>query len=178
MKEIEVKILEINKKEVEKKLKQMGAKKAFDGLIDAQNFDFPDRRIKKKKNLLRLRKMDKKVFLTYKIKSKAKSQAKVCEEIELEVMDFEKMKLIFENLGLETKTRIKKHRTSYKLGSTHFEIEQYLGEYSNVPCFLEIEAPSIKVINKYAKKLGFNEKDCLNWNTWDVVEHYEKVKNL
>ena len=66
-----------------------------------------------------------------------------------------------------------KHRTSYSLNGMHFEIEQYKGKYKKVPCFLEIEAPNIKLIHKYAQILGFTKEQCLPWSTWDVVRHYK-----
>jgi hypothetical protein len=46
MEEIEVKILEVNRKELEKKLIKLGAKKTFEGEISATFFDFKDRSIK------------------------------------------------------------------------------------------------------------------------------------
>ena len=177
MKEIEVKVLEINKSKIETQLKKMGAKIAFNGVIDSVSMDFPDKRLHKKGELLRLRKMGKKNIATYKIKSKKSKKAKVCEEMEFETEDFEKTKKVFELLGLKQSKGMKKHRTSYTLGKTHFEIETYLGEHKHVPVFLEIEAPNIKLIYEYAKELGINKEKCLNWNSQDVTKHYAGKKD-
>jgi adenylate cyclase class 2 len=178
MQEIEVKILEIDKKATEQKLIKLGAKKVFDGIVDSKVFDFPDERIKNRKDLLRVRMMGDECFLTYKIASKEKSKAKVCEEIEFKISDMDKMKLVLGHLGLNTKDGVKKHRTSYSIGSTHFEIEEYLEENKFVPCFLEIEAHGLEEIQKYAKLLGFKESECLNWNSWDVIDYYKNKKTL
>jgi hypothetical protein len=43
MKEIEAKFLNINRKELEKKLKKLGAKKVFDSLIEIKQFDYPNK---------------------------------------------------------------------------------------------------------------------------------------
>jgi len=173
MEEIEVKILEINPKEIEKKLIKLGAKKKFDGIIRSFTLDFPNRVLHKDKILLRLRTMGETGFVTLK-KGKDTKKIKVCEETEITVSDLEKMKLIFEELGLMKVNSMEKTRKSYCLGKTHFEIEKYKGEHNNVPAFLEIESTSAKVIYKYAKLLGYNEKDCLPWTAGDVIKHYIK----
>ena len=49
MEEHEVKILEVNRKEVEKKLIKLGAKKIFDGNLQTIFFDFNDKSILKNK---------------------------------------------------------------------------------------------------------------------------------
>ena len=56
MKELEVKILEVNRKKVEEILASCGAKKIFDGDIQTLFFDFKDGTIIKAKDVLRLRK--------------------------------------------------------------------------------------------------------------------------
>jgi predicted adenylyl cyclase CyaB len=102
------------------------------------------------------------------------SKAKVCEETEITVSDLEKMRLIFEELGLKKVDSMEKTRKSYSLGKSHFEIEKYINKHNNVPAFIEIEAPNIKLIYEYAKLLGFSEKECLPWTAGDVIRHYKK----
>ena len=55
MKEIEVKILGIDRRKVEQTLTGLGAEKVFDGEIQTFFFDFKDGRIIKAKDVLRLR---------------------------------------------------------------------------------------------------------------------------
>jgi adenylate cyclase, class 2 len=176
MKEIEVKILEINKNKIIAKLKKMGAKKSFDGVIQGEYFDYSDNRLDKNKELLRLRNAGKKVFLTYKKKQK-KGKVKCCEEKEIEVSDYDTLKEILIQIGLKVKNEtMKKHRASYALEKTHFEIETPLEKYSFIPPFMEIESTSAKTIYEYAKLLGYSEKDCLNWSGNGVIKFYKKKK--
>ena len=56
MKEVEVKILEIDGKEIEERLTSLGAKKILDSDIQTIFFDFHNGKIMKAKDVLRLRK--------------------------------------------------------------------------------------------------------------------------
>ena len=53
MKEIEVKIINIDKKDVEKKLVKLGAKKVFAGNLINALYDFKDRRLDKNSFILK-----------------------------------------------------------------------------------------------------------------------------
>jgi len=159
MKEIEVKILNINRKEIEKKLISLGAKKIFDGKIEAEFFDFENNSLQKSDIILRLRKEEEKIFLTFK-KLIEKKDIKIEEELEVEVSDFEISKEILKSLGFKIWKTAQKHRTSYSLENVHFEFDNYLGDYEFIPEFLEIEAKSIEEIYKFVKILGFEKSDC------------------
>jgi adenylate cyclase class IV len=81
-----------------------------------------------------------------------------------------------ESIGLTLSESMEKHRTSYKLDGARFDFDQYMGDYSYIPEFLEIEAQSIRQMRKYASRLGFKPKDCLTWSTVELVEHYKKSR--
>ncbi|MFQ5620300.1 MAG: CYTH domain-containing protein, partial [Candidatus Nanoarchaeia archaeon] len=68
MREVEGKILEIDREVVIKKLEALGAKKIFEGELRAFYYDFPDGSIRKRHHHARLRKENDKVFLVYKVK--------------------------------------------------------------------------------------------------------------
>ena len=87
MKEIEVKILDIDRKEVEKKLVSLGARKIFDGILEARYYDFQDYHLKKSGVSLRLRKENKRVVLTLK-KKVPDANLKVRDEYEIEMLDY------------------------------------------------------------------------------------------
>jgi predicted adenylyl cyclase CyaB len=171
MKETEVKILEVDRKKLEITLAKLGAKKVFDGEIETLFFDFKDGKIAKAKNVLRLRKERGKTELTYK-KVHLTPTVKVAEEYSVEISSLETMKSILENLGLGVTECMQKHRVSYTLSSTRFDFDCYLGGYSFIPEFLEIEAEDAQSIQKYAKLLGFKDKDCLPWSTNELIRHY------
>ena len=169
MKEIEVKILEIHIEEVEKKLKKMGAEKVFEGEIVSSYFDFSGKVLEKEGKILRLRQKEDKVILTYK-ELIAQDEAKIMDEYELAVDDFRSIKKIFEGVGLLPLYEFNKHRTTYKLNNTNFEIDKY----PDIPAFLEIESPDLKTINKMVSKLGFSKEKVNSYSIKEVLEYYDK----
>ena len=171
MRELEVKILEVNRDRVEEILANVGAKRVFDGEVETMFFDFKNGAIAEAKNLLRLRKEKHKTELTYK-RVLGNQEVKAAEEYTVEVSDLERMKKILEYLGLYVVEKTQKHRVSYSLDRLHFDIDKYKGEHAYIPEFLEIEAESVDLINKYANILGFKAKDCLPWSTKDLIKHY------
>lgn len=169
MEEIEIKILEINKDEVVKKLEKLGAKKIFDGDMCAVRFDYPNNEFEKQGKLIRLRKKAKKVELTYKERI-PNSKAKSMQEFGVFVSSFEGMEEILKGIGFVEHGKIEKNRITYKLGDVHFEIDTMSG----IPTFLEIEAPILDLISFYVKKLGFQENQVKPWSVKDVIEYYAK----
>jgi len=172
LREIEVKILEINKNELEKKLLSLGAKKVFDDIIEAHFFDFKDKSIKKARSSFRLRKYGCKAVITFKKFVPAKN-VKARDEFEVEVSHFDTAKRIIDCLGLQEWGYLKKKRTSYSLPGVRFEFDKYLGRLSFVPGFIEIEAKNSKILYRYAKLLGFGKKDCKPWNTYQIMDYYK-----
>jgi adenylate cyclase, class 2 len=171
MKEIEVKILEVNRAKVEKTLTNLGAKKVFDGAIKTLFFDFKKGTIFRQKNVLRLRKEQDKIELTYK-KVHFTSKSKTAEEYSVGVSSLETTEKILENLGLSVIESMHKHRVSYKLDDARFDFDLYSGKYGFIPEFLEIEAENIDLIYKYVAMLGLKVKDCLPWSTAELIRHY------
>lgn len=169
MREIEAKILEVNRKELEARLKEVGARKIADRKIFALFFDFSDRRLKKEKAILRLRKDDEGAFLCVKKKTR-KGRFKDLDEFEVKVSDFDETIKIISSLGFVETKMIEKKRISYLLEGIGIEIDEIEG----IPPFAEIEAPSEKEIVDVAKKLGFSEKQLLPWSTFDILKHYKK----
>jgi adenylate cyclase class 2 len=173
MKEIEMKVIDIDQKEIEAKLLQMGAKKTFDGLMITHFYDYPDHRIQKAKDLIRLRKKENTTFLTFK-KYVTHATAKVREEYEVNVSDFDATDAILKNLGLNITLTIKKMRTSYQLDGTTFDFDTHMDEYSYIPVFFEIESKSVNMIQQYVKLLGIKEDAVKAWTFFDIADHYLK----
>jgi len=175
MKEIEVKILDIDRKQAEKMVVSLGAKKVFDDVIITILFDFSDASIKEAKNLLRLRRFGTKSFLTFK-KFVEHAQMKVRQEFEVEVSDFDTMQVILSSLGLRPEQQIKKQRVSYQLDEIRFEFDKHLDEYAFIPEFLEIEAKNEETVYKYATLLGYTKAQCKPWGFFEVAEYYKSKK--
>lgn len=171
MKEIEIKILGIDRSAIEERLIFIGAKKVFDDKIHAFYYDFPDNAIKRSGCALRLRKEGPKSVLTLK-KNIENTEAKTREEHEIEVSDFNDMKYLLETLGLNAWLEMKKHRTSYELKGVHFELDTYHDAYNYIPQFLEIEGPDIETIYASAELLGFTRNDCKPWDIIQVAAYY------
>lgn len=172
MKEVEVKIIEIDREKVEAKLKSLGATKTLDDNVETSFFDFPDCSVSKAKNLLRLRKVGDKAALTFK-KFVESDSAKVRVEYEVLVSDFEEANSILQSLGLVTTLRMKKHRTSYALkNGVAVDIDKYTGQHSHIPTLLEIEGANNITIHAQAKLLGFLPEQCKSWTTFDLIDYY------
>ncbi|MBI2573474.1 class IV adenylate cyclase [Candidatus Woesearchaeota archaeon] len=175
MQEIEVKILEIDVNAIQKKLKQLGARKVFEGPMLASRFDTPTDELEEEGKMLRLRQRGEITELTLKKKPQGEEDknAKVREEIELTVSDYATMKMILASIGLVESGIQEKHRISYALGDdVHIEIDTF----PNLPTFLEIEAHSIKKIEEVVSLLGFTMEDTKPWSGKKVLEHYAQKR--
>ncbi len=170
MKEVEVKLLEINKQKIAEKLTALNAIEVFDGDVCTLFLDYSDHRIHLRRDVLRLRKEKNTTELTYK-KVRQDKTVKVAEETSVQISDLDAVLSILQNLGLSVTMRMDKHRNSYKLGKVRIDIDKYQGEYTYIPEFLEIEGPQ-EEIGKYAVLLGFEKRDCLPWSTDDLIKHY------
>jgi adenylate cyclase, class 2 len=176
MKEVEVKILEIDREKIEKTLIGLNAKKVLDDDILTLFFDFKDGNIWRGKDVLRLRQDRQKIELTYK-RVCFEKETKVAEEYTVQVSDLDTATKILQNLGLSIIEKMEKHRTSYILGDVRFDIDRYSGDYAFIPEFLEIEG-ALELIHKYALILGFQANDCLPWSTDDLIRFYAKEENV
>jgi len=168
MEEIEVKVIEAKHEVLEAKILSLGAQKVFDGAVESVFFKRHDI-----DRMIRLRKFGNKYFLTVKERL-SKDKAKICNEYEVQVSDFDVMTQLWHSLGFTESRMLAKKRVSYHLHDVKFEFDKYLKEYDYIPEFLEIEARNIEEIYLYAKLLGFEEKDCKPWSWSDLVKYYEK----
>ena len=173
MYETEIKILDINREEIEEKLLSLMAGKIFDDEIHAIYYDSGDNAIRKNRNTFRLRKEGKRSVLTFK-RYIENREAKVREEKEVEVADFDAMRSILESIGFSVWFEMKKHRTTYECEGIHFELDKYHDKHDYIPEFLEIEGTDMEKIYKYVELLGFNKDDCKPWDAIQVAEYYLK----
>lgn len=168
MKEIEVKILEIDKKKIELKLKKLGAKKIFSGKLVSYFFDTKTNSLKSNDMQLRLRQSKLGTLLTVKQKI-SQTETKNSNEYEIEVSDFNETKKILSLLGFNQKYKLEKNRISYILKDVRFELDK---PKEKVPCFIEIEAKDKKTVEKYVKLLGYKMSKTKNLTYRGVLRHY------
>jgi predicted adenylyl cyclase CyaB len=171
MNEVEVKIIGINPAEIRKKLLALGAKRTFKGRLEVKAFDFPDWKLGKQGGHLRLRKVGKKVELTYKQKLKSK-RFKRRLEIETHVEDFDSMLKILKKLGLREVNKYNKTRESYKLGNINFDIDVN-PKSTNIPPLVEVESTE-EGVKKGVRLLGFQMKDTSTASAWGLLDYYKK----
>lgn len=174
MKEIEVKILDIDPEKEAAKLVALGAKKDFEGPIIAHYLDTASDELWARGDVLRVRRRGDIIELTLKKKISGRSDIKMREEYEVQVSDFEAIKAIFAQLGFTLRSfKEDKYRISYKLDDTHVEIETVDG----VPPYIEIEAPSTDRLEQVVRQLGYGMKDTVPWTAGEVRKYYEdKIK--
>lgn len=167
MKEIEVKILEVEPEEIGDKLRELGARLVFDGELSSIVFDTDDNALMLSNCVLRLRYDGETSILTYKHKV-TRGTAKMADETEVVVSDFEDTRKILKHLGYREVGCYKKKRISYELESVNFDMDFIKG----IPPYLEIESEDEKLIRKYVRLLGFKQSDAKNWTAKQLCEHY------
>jgi len=176
VKEVEVKIIDIDASEIIARLESLGAQRIFDGEMHAIYYDFPDRRLTRDHDIIRLRRESDLSVLVFK-KFIGDEAAKIREEHEVTVSDFETARRILEGIGLIPWLSMRKHRITYALGSEHIEIDKYLDDYEYIPVFMEIEGTDIGSVHRCAEQLGYSRHDCLPWTAVDLAGHYARKKS-
>lgn len=171
MKELEIKILEIDRDQIVQRLESNGGRKVFDGLVESMFFDFPNKLLRSKSSILRLRTSGSQSALALK-RTVDRSLINIQDEFEVTVSDWETMATILGSLGLVPWIEMKKHRTRYQIEDVHFEIDKYLDDFAYIPEFLEIEAPSIEKLYSYAALLGYSQKQCQKFDALELAEYY------
>lgn len=175
MKEIEAKILEIDRVALEARLRALGAVLEFTAPFGAVYFDLPDGQLRRQGQVLRLRREGEKSVMTFKrpIPSEVEVDVKVREEIEVVVEDYEATRKILEGLGYRPTLAMHKMRTQYRVGDAHVVIDRYTEDYAFIPEFIEIEAPSREALVELAVQLGYGPEQLLAWSAAELIAHYQ-----
>ena len=153
MKESEVKVLNIDKDEIEKKLIDLGAKLIKDENQINYRFDTEDGYLKKTYNgYLRIRITENllngetKNTLTFK-RSLKRNTLRINEETDTDISDWESTAKILELLGYKQKKPGYKHRRSYIYDNIIFEIDTWDKDTYSKP-YLEIEMSTEEELEK------------------------------
>lgn len=146
--EFEAKYPKIEKNEIRKKLKSLGAKLVFaERKFTRMTFDTPD--LKKKNAWVRLRDEGDKLTMTFKVVEDENSVAGM-KEVSFEISNIEAAKTFLIQLGLKHKGYEENLREEWKLGNVIFEIDTW----PLIDPYLEIEAPSPNLVKEYFLSLG------------------------
>ncbi|MDD2907674.1 MAG: CYTH domain-containing protein [Candidatus Gracilibacteria bacterium] len=176
MLEKEIKILEINKEEICKKLDSLGAEKTFEGYIHDIYYDFVEgenMKMEENKRLFRVRQKGETHLYTIKRKRNKKSDGgedgvKIADEGENIITDVDSFKKVLEKYGMSQTREKKKHRTSYRLNGVEFDID----DYDSIPTLLEIEAKTVEEIKEYVKILGLEKHIQKDFGSRKLYEYY------
>lgn len=173
MNEIEVKVLDIDKESLVKKLNDINSTLVKKEFQNNYMFDYPDNRFFSKGGYVRIRKsisiLDKKekIVLTFK-ELISKDKFKVSKEIEFKADDFDSAKNFLEALGLKLFRIDEKFRESYKLDEGLIEIDTWAG----VPTYFEAEAENEKKVEILLNKLGYNLSQSTSMTLAEIMKHY------
>ncbi|MCL5010721.1 MAG: class IV adenylate cyclase [Patescibacteria group bacterium] len=164
--EIEVKFKTENRSQMQEKINGLGAVYAGEAFERTILFDTPADSLREQGKFLRLRSGFKNV-ITLKTKI-SNPDFKEREEIELEISDLPKMKIILEGLGFSKRRIMEKRRQKWNLGEAEITLDELpFGDY------LEIEA-SEALIREIAAKLGFDFNDKITLSYWGLWREIAK----
>ena len=166
MEEIEIKFLDIDREQLEKKLVALGAKKAGEYHYRRAVFDYPDFRLDAQAAWLRLRDEGDQITLTFKQrlgvkKGSLKGDDAGMYEKEVVVNDFDTTREIILKTGLVDKMYQENKRTRYILDGVECDIDTW----PLIPTYLEIEGDSWEKVDAVAENLGFKKEDAKKFST-------------
>jgi adenylate cyclase, class 2 len=151
--EVEIKFSVNDARALTRALKQAGfaqqTKRTFESNI---LYDFPDRRLRKRGELIRVRQYGKEWTLTYKGKGNV-GKHKCREEIETKIENGNAFELVLIRLGLTRSFAYEKYRSEWSDGTGHVVLDE-----TPIGFFGEIEG-SARWIDTTAKKLGISTRD-------------------
>jgi len=162
--EIEAVYLDINKEEIEKELRAIGAEKTGDIFYRHSSYDYPDLRLDKDNSWIRLRDEGDKIILAFKKRLGVTSQDgstndEGMEEIEIEVSSYEETAHFLKKIGMVEKHEAEKKRSRWQKREIIFDIDTW----PSIPTLLEIEGPSWEEVDSAARLLNLdpeNKKVC------------------
>lgn len=161
--EYEVRVLEIDQKVIEQKLKDLGAEFKWDNVQRRYVYDFIPRIDGK---WIRLRTNGDKTTLT--IKNLVSSKIDGTQELEIEVDNFDRTNLILKELGYEAKGYQENRRIQYMLNGVEIDIDFW----PMIPTYLEIEGPSEEAVYNTLEALGFDKSSATTRDVEGVYLDY------
>lgn len=182
MKEMELRIIDINVDEIRNKMKSLGLPKVKEENQVNYIYDFSDKKLLNNKGYARIRTVDdvlnnKKInYMTVK-KLISNEKYKVMEEHETEVLDYKKAQEIFKALGLILIESIEKYRESYKYKNTLIEIDINNKEFCPFP-YIEIESFYEDEIKEVVNILGYSMEDTTSKTIYEILENKGAIKGL
>ena len=172
-KEIEVKVIGENFGRIRTELLNHGFKKIYTGHIVTHYLDFPDMRLAKNKQMLRIRKSGNEYSLGYK-NTKKDSGISVYDEIETHIQDGQKALEIFKNIGLILSDTLDKTRDIYRRETPKIEIvfDKLHENHEDIPEYMEIEAETEELIHNLLSLLKIKKENIKPLNSHELIEYF------
>ena len=164
--EYEVRVLEINKEEIQSKLEELNATLIEDVLQKRYVYDFKPVNPSK---WIRLRTNGTKSTLT--IKNVESSNIDGTKEVEIEVSDFDTTNEILGELGYSPRGIQENKRIKYDLNGVEVDIDTW----PRIPTYLEIEGISEKEVYDTLELLGIPKEKA---TSLDVQSIYEEIYGI
>jgi adenylate cyclase class 2 len=166
MEEFEITYINIDTKEIERKLLSLGAEKEGDFHYRRIVFDYPDFSLDKKASWVRLRDEGDKITLTFKKRIGSNVNDNLggddgMYEQEVVVDDFEKTHQFLLDIGLIEKMYQENKRTRYLLNGVECDIDTW----PLLDPYLEIEGKNWEDVYKTAEILGLKKEDAKKFST-------------
>ncbi|PRR78219.1 CYTH domain protein [Clostridium liquoris] len=177
MKELEVKILNIDIENIRKKTTELNCVKVKEENQINNLFDFKTKDLLKQQGYARIRIVQDllhdstKYYMTTK-KILSQDKFKIMDENEVEISDAIEGEKIFKSLGLELIQSIKKYRESYKYKNTLIEIDVNEKSFCPFP-YIEIESINEEELEEVVKKLGYTMNDTTSKNIYELIEIFK-----
>lgn len=176
--EIEVKILNIDKEAIIRRLEELNCTLVKDEAQVNTIYDYPDLRLLAKKGYARIREVknrstgEQKVFMTVKIML-SQEKYKIMEENETRIEEAEAGHAILKSLGLIQRKILIKDRISYRYKSSLIEIDDVSQSEYPFP-LLEIETNEEKELEEIVGLLGYAMTDTTSMTMTEIVEARRK----
>lgn len=165
--EYEVRVLEIDKDELVKKIEKLGAKKIADFNYKRRIYNFNPAVPQK---WIRLRTDGNKTTLT--IKKLESLEIDGTKEMEIEVSDFEETNKILNELGYNSHTYQENKRTRYVLNDVELDIDSW----PYIPTYLEIEGKDEKSVKDMIKLLEVDESKITSIDVQGVFREFYNIE--
>lgn len=162
--EIEVKVLDIDSNNLQKRLEELGAQKIQDTRLIVDWFRIKGIQEGEDPWFLRIRSNSEgKNEVTWKAKSNLEGIIRKHKEINFLIDESDKLEDLFEELNLEKYAHQEKDRVSYVYNDWQFDIDTYPG----MPAYLEVEGKSLEHIQEALQILGVGKNRT--WNQGERV---------
>lgn len=165
MEEIEIKFLDVNPVEIEKKLQSLGAEKISDDIYEEWLFKRPE--WINVRGRVRIRKAGKEVTIAYKETTKKTSEGNP--EIEFIVSSLEAAHSFIEKMDIPLVRHQQKRRIHYTYNGVSVDIDFW----PLIPPLIEIEGKTLLEVKRMARQLDLDEETAV-----DALQIHQEIYGI